>query len=76
VRIVWENTVTYTLSRRCVAIPFFWLGALFTSPMILAIQTTALGQLIVQTLKQNFEIGAAAAQAIQWSSGLMALGNP
>ncbi|KAI6190663.1 hypothetical protein M3Y97_00143000 [Aphelenchoides bicaudatus] len=56
------------------AFPFFWLGALFTCPMILAIQTTGLSQLIIQTLKQGFELGDTVALIIQWSCGLLALG--
>lgn len=44
--------------------------------MILAIQTAALGQLVVQTLKQDFEIEGTTALAIQWTSSLSALGRP
>jgi hypothetical protein len=50
------------------------LSTIFTCPITLAIQFTALGQLVVQTLKQEFELEILKKSYLDWFIGFGALG--
>ncbi|KAI6215967.1 hypothetical protein M3Y94_00447200 [Aphelenchoides besseyi] len=51
------------------AVPFFWLGTLFTYPMFLAIQTIALGQLLVKTLESWTNLNEVEKFWTEWALG-------
>ncbi|KAI6189217.1 hypothetical protein M3Y98_00438900 [Aphelenchoides besseyi] len=57
------------------AVPLFWLGTFFTYPMFLAIQTIALGQLLLKTIESWTELNAVEKFWTEWTLGNGLLGN-
>ncbi|KAI6223770.1 CBN-AAT-7 protein [Aphelenchoides fujianensis] len=51
------------------AVPFFWLGTFFTYPMFLAIQATALGQLLMKTLEKWVVLDDRGKRWSEWAMG-------
>ncbi|KAI6202328.1 hypothetical protein M3Y96_00936700 [Aphelenchoides besseyi] len=51
------------------AVPLFWLGTFFTYPMFLAIQTIALGQLLLKTIESWTELNAVEKFWTEWTLG-------